>query len=140
MKARRPRIMAAVAPDGEPLARRSLAGDAELVFADSYAHAVSLLGGREKFDLILAGAHFDDSRMFDLLRHWDSHRRDIPFVCCRMVGRGPVPPVFVEGLRVAVETSGCAFIDYLAIADKSGHAAAAQALRKEVFAALRLPG
>lgn len=131
--------MAAVASDGEALVRRCLAGGAELAFADSYRDAVRLLGGPAKFDLILAGAHFDDSRMFDLLRYWESHCRGIPFVCCRMIGTA-VPAVFVEGLRVAVETSGCTFVDFPTIVAERGRAAAIEALRKEVFAAIRLPG
>jgi CheY-like chemotaxis protein len=55
-----------------------------LVFVHTLAAALKALAG-EDFDLVLIGLHFDDSRMFDLLREVRAGSRNgaVPIVCFR---------------------------------------------------------
>ena len=55
------------------------------MFVHTLAAALKTLAG-EDFDLVLVGLHFDDSRMFDLVRalRAGSRNRAVPVVCFRM--------------------------------------------------------
>jgi CheY-like chemotaxis protein len=55
------------------------------VFVHTLAAALRVLAA-EDFDLVLVGMHFDDSRMFDLLREVraGSRNRAVPIVCYRL--------------------------------------------------------
>jgi len=62
---------------------------------------------------IVCEIHFDDSRMFDLLRlaKADPATREIPFVCFRDMDSHLAPP-FLESLQIACKALGAvAFID-----------------------------
>jgi DNA-binding response OmpR family regulator len=71
------------------------------------------------FDLVLIGVHFDDSRMFDLLRYMQANpgkpRRRV--VCMRSQ-RFASTAITIEGLEIAAKTLGCTlFLDLTWYAD-----------------------
>jgi hypothetical protein len=83
------RILAAVAPAALPAIRGALVNKVVVLPAHTLDDACQVLVSR--VDMIIAGVHFDDSRMFDLLRiaKADPTYRDIPFLCIRGVS-GPI--------------------------------------------------
>jgi hypothetical protein len=85
------RILAAVAPAALPAIRGALVNKVVVLPAHTLDDACQVLVSR--VDMIIAGVHFDDSRMFDLLRiaKADPTYRDIPFLCIRGVS-GPIAP------------------------------------------------
>lgn len=84
---------------------------------------------REAFDLLLISVHFDDSRMFDLLRQvrQDGRNRAIPIVCVREPGLG-FSAVSANTLEVtcrALEAN--AFVDLTAAREEDERNAALRA-------------
>ena len=78
---------------------------------------------RDNIDVILCGLHFDDSRMFDLLRFVkaDPALRTIPFLCIKTL-EGDVEPTFNESIRIATKALGAVgFYDLAAKISKVGH-------------------
>jgi hypothetical protein len=98
----RTRILVAVAHQHEDRIARILSGHA-LVFARAVKDAKSLLD-RERFGLVYLGVHFDDSQMFEVLRHVraDARYRRVPIVCS-LNSRGSLSDVAIEGLDHAVK-------------------------------------
>jgi CheY-like chemotaxis protein len=84
----------------------------ELSFVRSLEEAASAVASRD-FDLILIDMHFDDSRMFDLLRYLRSeHRLGATPVICMRSHRFEWANITGEGLEIAVKAlGGQAFID-----------------------------
>jgi hypothetical protein len=74
------RILTAVAPDTEERVRRILTGH-ELLFVNDL-HAAEAALEKVRIELILIGARFDQSRMFDLLDYIRGHaeHKKIPIV------------------------------------------------------------
>src|SRR5258708_21708744 len=68
---------------------------------------------RDGYDLIIIGVHFDESRMFDLLRQVraDERYRTKPVVC--VVSQRFDRPISIEGLEIATRALGAdAFVDF----------------------------
>jgi CheY-like chemotaxis protein len=104
----------------------------ELAFVDTLAEAQAALkaGG---FDLVLIGLYFDESRMFDLLRHIraDEKYDRVPVVCFRGVtAPDGQSQLGLEGVGAACDAlRASAFLDLLAFPDDAtGNAA----LRKTI--------
>lgn len=77
---------------------------------------------RDDIDVILCGLHFDESRMFELLRYVkaDPSLREIPFLCIKTLA-GKVEPTFDESIRIATKALGAVgFFDLAAKIDKVG--------------------
>jgi len=99
-----------------------------LVFVHTLAAALKALAG-EDFDLVLIGMHFDDSRMFDLLREVRAGSRNgaVPVVCYRMR-----PLAFMalstQVIEVTVKALGAlSFVDLASLAtDEDGNEALAR--------------
>src|SRR5262245_11502480 len=90
----------------------------ELVFVRTLEEAKSTLTGRN-FDLIVIGVHFDESRMFDLLRYvrWQERHRATPVICVLSLDFAR-QPIASEGVEIAVKAlGGTAFLDLKALAD-----------------------
>lgn len=105
------RILAADVPQGIQTLRNVLTAEAEIVVASTMEEAMSLLKGGA--DLIVCGIHFDESRMFDLLRvaKADPATRPIPFLCFRDMESELAQPV-LESLQIACNALGAvAFVD-----------------------------
>ena len=90
----------------------------ELAFVRTLDEAKAALAGRN-FDLILIGVHFDESRMFDLLRYvrWQERHRATPVICVLTVDFTR-HSIAAEGVEIAVKAlGGTAFIDLKALSD-----------------------
>jgi len=84
----------------------------ELTFVSTLDEAKRTLSGRN-FDLIVIGVHFDESRMFDLLRHvrGQERHRATPVVCV-LTAEFARHAVAAEGLEIAVKAlAGTAYVD-----------------------------
>jgi PleD family two-component response regulator len=93
----------------------------DLTFVHTIDEAKAVLTGRN-FDLIVIGVHFDESRMFDLLRHvrWQERHRATPVVCVLTV-EFTRHAIAAEGLEIAVKAlGGTAYLDLKSIADGEG--------------------
>jgi DNA-binding response OmpR family regulator len=82
---------------------------------DEARHALQADG----FDLALIGVHFDDSRMFDLLRYMQANpEKPGRCVVCMRSQRFTSTAITIEGLEIAAKTLGCAlFLDLTWYAD-----------------------
>ena len=102
----RKRILVADTPDGDRRIAEILAG-LEVTFARTLGEVQRLLE-QQAFDLILVGVHFDDSRMFDLLRHVRSAgRADQPVVCVRSHRFVSAAAISIESLEIAAKALAC---------------------------------
>ena len=111
------RILIADTPEGDRRISAILAGY-ELVFVRTMAEAQRALE-REPFALALVGVHFDESRMFDLLRFMQSKglRNGCAVVCMR-THHFVSPAITIEGLQIAARALGCnLFLDLTWYAD-----------------------
>ena len=84
----------------------------ELTYVHTLGEAMPALE-RAGYDLIIIGVHFDESRMFDLLRQIraDERYRGTPVVCA--ASHRFDTPISVEGLEIATRALGAeAFIDF----------------------------
>ena len=92
----------------------------DLTFVRSLDDARSTLAGRN-FDLIVIGVHFDESRMFDLLRHvrWQERHRATPVVCV-LSADFTRHAIAAEGLEIAVKAlGGTAYLDLKGMSDSA---------------------
>ncbi|HEX6691929.1 MAG TPA: hypothetical protein VF110_12385 [Burkholderiales bacterium] len=92
----------------------------ELTFVRTLDEARSTLAGRN-FDLIVIGVHFDESRMFDLLRHvrWQERHRATPVVCV-LSADFTRHAIAAEGLEIAVKAlGGTAYLDLKGMSDSA---------------------
>jgi hypothetical protein len=114
------RILIAVTPLSAPLISDILGADFELIFTDSIDHTRPLLD--ETIDLIACDTHFDDCRMFDLLRlvKAEPSTRPIPFLCLRVV-EGALDQTLYQSVDIASSALGAAaFIDLFDLKRRSG--------------------
>lgn len=106
----RPDVLAAVPSPALPFVEKALGGYVNLVPARSYDDAVRQLLANENIALVISGAFFDESRMFDLL-HWVRDKRpSVGFLCCRILPT-EIPKVSLEALKIACHALGGDFID-----------------------------
>jgi CheY-like chemotaxis protein len=106
----RKRILVADTPESDRRLSEVLKGH-ELAFARTLSEAQRALA-QGKFDLIVIGVHFDDSRMFDLVRHVRGSGHDDPPVACVRCQRFVSPALSIENLEVAAKASACnVFLD-----------------------------
>ena len=108
----RRRILVADTPEGDRRLSEILAGH-EVVFARTMGEAQRLLE-QQDFDLVIVGVHFDDSRMFDLVRHVRSRGRhaDWPVACVRSHRFVSAAAISIEGLQIAAKALACnLFVD-----------------------------
>jgi CheY-like chemotaxis protein len=76
-------------------------------FVRTLAEAQRLLA-QQQFDLVMIGVHFDDSRMFDLVRHVRAGggHADKPVACLRS-HRFLSAAISLEGLEIAARALAC---------------------------------
>jgi DNA-binding response OmpR family regulator len=119
--------------DGDRRLPEILAGH-ELVLVRTLEEAQRAIE-RTQFDMLVVTVHFDDSRMFDLLRYLQSSGRhgNRPLVCVR--GQQFVSPaISIEGLEIAAKTLGCTlFLDLTWYADDASGRSAARRLLEELL-------
>jgi DNA-binding NtrC family response regulator len=118
------RILVADTPEADRRISAILDGY-ELVFVRTLREAQSALE-REPVALVLTGVHFDDSRMFDLLRYLQaSGERPGCAVICMRSQHFVSSAITIEGLEIATRALGCnLFLDLTWYADDAtGNAA-----------------
>jgi PleD family two-component response regulator len=127
--------------DGPDIERRlgTILKPHEPTFVHTLAEAKRALA-RENYDLIIIGVHFDESRMFDLLRQVraDERYQAAPVVC--VASQRFDTPISVEGLEIATRALAAdAFVDFAKLGD---HEAGDAAIRSVVERLLgdRAPG
>jgi DNA-binding response OmpR family regulator len=108
--------------------------DHELVFSRTLADA-QRCADADGFDLVVIGVHFDDSRMFDLLRFVRTAARhgERPVVCVRS-HRFAWPAISVEGLQIAASALACnLFLDLTQYPDDAAGNADARRLIEDLL-------
>lgn len=108
----RPIILFAAAPDSIRTMEGVLSDEFDLIFCTDMNEAQSALN--ESIDLIVCESHFDNCRMFDLLRYCKltPEVRDIPFLSIRLFG-GELDHTAYEAVEIASKALGAvAFIDF----------------------------
>lgn len=111
-KPQKKRILVAVAEDSVARMHDMLGNDRDVCWAKTVQQAQSQLRN-ERFDLILCGARFDDSRLLDLLQFCKSRQTlaTIPFLCLR-IRRGKLSLDTYRDLVLASSALGAAgFVD-----------------------------
>ena len=132
----RQKVLAAVPPPALVTLEKALGRDVELTPAHQLDEALRLLRSDRGISLILCGVHFDESRMFDLLRAARAELPSLPFVCCRIFSV-ELPHVTLQAIEIASRSLGAAaFIDLPALAREHGDDGAERQLRSSVLAHL----
>ena len=110
-------VLVAAMPDADARLSVILAGH-ELHFVRTLQAATAALAGG-KFQLVVIDLHFDDSRMFDLLRHIRTRGEfDAVAVMCVRTQRAQWASVTTRGLEIAVKAlGGHGFVDLSVFAD-----------------------
>ena len=124
------RILVADTPEGDRRISAILSGY-DLVLVRTLGEAQRILR-REKFALVLVGVHFDDSRMFDLVRvlRGDELHAGVPIVCVR--GRPGFTAVTGRTLELTLKAlTADEFIDLVHFGDdEAGNAALRAAVER----------
>jgi hypothetical protein len=101
----------------------------------------ALVVATQGVEIIICGIHFDDSRMFELLRaiKADSYLRSIPFICVRLLGSN-LAPTLIQSLEISCELLGAAsFIDLHILERTYGRQRAEAELARMIFASAEKP-
>ena len=105
------RIVVADSPDAFEVFRTALASSFELVGAATFAQARTALDPPPA--LVVCGCHFDEGRMYDLLRHMKASvpLGRVPFMAVRCL-EGELDDTLYESVKIAVRAlGGNAFVD-----------------------------
>jgi DNA-binding response OmpR family regulator len=132
-------VLVADVPEAHARLAAALNG-AELRFAQTLGEALRALR-EEDFELLLAGVHFDESRMFDLLRAVRSGRRNhqVPIVCIR-TRRNAFATLTPNALEVTIKALNAnAYVDLSGFADDERGNAAVRQLLETVTASFSAP-
>lgn len=99
------RVLVAIRPEDGGLMREVMGDDFDLLMCTSLQEAQAAL--RPDIDMIACGVHFDDGRMFDLLKYVkaDEALRAIPFWGV-LKDEGMLSTAITRGIRTAMKTLG----------------------------------
>lgn len=132
----KPRILAADVPNEHRTLQKVLDGLVTLVPVTTIDDALSAL--HASIDAIICGIHFDESRMFDLIRmaKAEMSTRSVPIICYRDLESGLSPALF-ESLEIACRAQGAeSFVDLYALRERLGAAQADEEFRRIVMASV----
>jgi len=132
------RILVAAPPEAVTRLSKALGEEFDLVFCHSLSLAHTLLT-QCRFDVILGGMHFDDSRVFDFIRLARAQERyaDVPIVCVKAFD-GVLPSRAYDGVKRAIRLLGAeAFVDLAEYRRIYGKEEASQMLLDTIRAALQ---
>jgi hypothetical protein len=130
----KPQVLAACPPFAYPTLERALGKDLELLPVSTLADAEAMLGRNRDLAMVICGVHFDESRMYELLRYAHSRFPQLPFVCVRIL-ESQLQRISLNAIEIAARMLGAAtFIDYPTLAEQRGTRAADQELRQAVLA------
>ena len=128
----RPKLLIAIRPEDVKLGRIILGDEFDPVFCHTYEEACARLD--ESVQLVTCGVHFDNGKVFDLLRfvREDPKLETLPFFI--LLGAGSrYSPAIVQGIRAAAELLNVtAFTDLARFAEKLGMDASLDALRQGI--------
>ncbi|WP_420476950.1 hypothetical protein [Noviherbaspirillum sp. ST9] len=128
----RPQLLLAVRPEDVAMSKGILGEEFNAVFCHSYAEACAQL--KNDVRLVTCGVHFDNGRVFDLLRFVRENPRtaNLPFFI--LLGAGSrYSPAIVQGIRAAAKLlKVTAFTDLTRFSDKLGTSASIDALRQGI--------
>jgi len=123
MAGKKARILVACVPQAYTRLFAILSGH-ELSFASTMSDARASLKG-DGFDMIMVGVHFDESKMFDLLRYVRADQRydQAPVVCFRGIDLENAKSKLVEAnCEAACKAMDASFFDLTAFSDdKAGN-------------------
>lgn len=132
-------LLVADVATGQATLRNVMGDRTGLVGAATLEEAREALG--RGVDMVVCGIHFDDSRMFDLLRYAraDPRFRPVPFICFRDLESELAPALF-ESLDIACTALGAAaFVDLFTLKKRHGIADADAAFRRILLDRLERP-
>ena len=130
----KPQALTPCPPFAYPTLERALGADLELIPVTTLADAVGMLERNRDLSVVICGVHFDESRMYDLLRCVRSRFPQLPFVCVRILN-AELPRISLEAIELAARTLGAAaFIDFPDLVAQRGEKEAEQELRRAVLA------
>ena len=133
------KVLVADVPEAHARLAAALTGS-ELRFVHTLGDALRALR-EEDFELLLAGVHFDESRMFDLLRavRSASRNRQVPIVCIR-TRRNAFATLTPHALEVTIKAlQGNAYVDLSGFANDEGGNAAVRHLLETVTGSFAAP-
>jgi D-serine deaminase-like pyridoxal phosphate-dependent protein len=128
------RILVADTPEAVEILPPVIGDGATLIPAFTVEEALAVAA--QGVDMIVAGVHFDKSRMFDLLRmlHADRQLRNTPVVCVRLLGSNLAPRLF-EKLDIPCKALGAIdFIDLYALERRFGQEGARAEVARMILA------
>lgn len=129
-------ILAALPPLAVPVLERILRAYAAFVPVHSLVGAKALLQSDPSISLIVCGMHFDESRMFDLLRYARDVFPHLPFVCCRVLAL-QLPRMSTQTIGTTAASLGAVtFFDLAGRENEVGNAAAEQEFRSVILSYL----
>jgi len=135
------RIVVADTPEGVAAFRRALSTSFELVAAPTFEALRALL--EDPPALVVCGCHFDEGRMYDVLRHLKASPAlaRVPFIAVRCVeGELALDDALYESVKIAVRAlGGNAFIDLLRWQRRYGEAEASHRLTRLVQTLAQAP-
>jgi PleD family two-component response regulator len=105
------KILIADSPDAVQSIRNALGVGISLIACFRMEDAKEALSG--KFDLIICGAHFDDCKMYDLLRYAKvtESAKSVPFLCMRVL-EGELDDTLYQSVKIATKALGAVdFVD-----------------------------
>ena len=133
----KPQALTPCPPFAYPTLERALGADLELIPVTTLADAVGMLERNRDLSVVICGVHFDESRMYDLLRWVRSRLPKLPFVCVRILD-AELPRISLEAIELAAHTLGAAaFIDFPDLVAQRGEKEAEQELRRAVLAQVK---
>jgi hypothetical protein len=117
---RKPRILVADLPEGQATIENIVGRNAILIPVGTLGAALQEAEG--SVDMILCGIHFDESRMFDLLRFCEAQDqfRSRPFLCYRDL-ESELESTLLESLDISCRALGATgFIDLYTLKRRYG--------------------
>lgn len=129
---RRPRILIAIRPDDVALCKLVLGDEFDAVICHTYDDACAKLDGT--ISLVTCGVHFDNGKVFDLLRHVRENPCTESLPIFMLLGAGSrYSPAIVHGIRAAAKLlKVTAFTDLARFSDKLGKEESIAALRQGI--------
>jgi hypothetical protein len=99
---------------------RVLGPYAELTFVNRLPTARTQLAAHADIAMVVCGVHFDESRMFDLLRYAQQDRPDAPFICVRLLDQ-EATRLQAEGIARSCKVLGAVdYVDVVAMVREHG--------------------
>lgn len=131
-----PKVLVAVPQSALPFVETVLGGFVSLVPIHRFDDAIEMLRSECDLALILCGVHFDESRMYDLLRLARESQPHIPFVACRVL-EARLSHISLQAIAIAAEALGAkAFVDLPTLILEFGRENAGPLFRSRVLASL----